>query len=450
MIILVPTVFVSAITITMNTRKLDPKKKDKIENNSGLVQQNGKALYDENGNYLVLRGVNAGNLLTCEGWLSPFSIGEDLDKNGNIIYDNDNLPTYPKMPMEEVLDAFNANPKLIDEQRSQLIDIYRENWFSESDFEFIKNDLNLNMIRLPFYWRNILVEKDGVFTRKSEEEAFGYIDSFVENCKKYDLYCILDLHGTPGGQNGYEHSGDMTQVNLWHNKTYQDATADLWKFIAEHYMTTRKDLASTIACYDLMNEPVESIEKQGTGTKTKITYPVFDQIYDVIRETGDNHVISIEGMWNYNHFEDPKKWGWENVLYQTHLYNWNHDYLPYFLFDGYHEWQLITHDYDVPFYMGEFTFFEEPKDWKNHLEMYERRGYSWSMWTYKSSVTGWWTSSWSIYTQKLELWDGKKKVNLGTDDFDTIKAGFEATKTKNCELSNTYTYITDFTKSLNS
>lgn len=446
-LIVLPMIFVLVVTISSNTRSSRIDKKERIENNTGLVIQKGKALYDKDGNYLLFRGVNIGNLLVSEGWLSPFSVGEKLDSNGDVILDNDSLPTYPKLPMEETINGFNSNENLTDTQRETLIDIYRENWFSSSDFSFIKNELGMNMVRLPFYYRDILDYEDDVFTRKSESEAFSYLDYFLSECKKNDLYCVLDLHGAPGSQNGYEHSGDMSSASLWNDEKYIDATVDLWRYISYHYTNTRKDLSSVIAFYDIMNEPCTDFDDQNKGTVTSIAYPVFDKIYDGIRSENDNHVICIEGVWSFNCFEDPKKWGWENIIYQTHLYNWNHKSIPYWLFNDYHELLNWGHDYDVPYYIGEFTFFEDEKAWEEQLSMYEKRGYSYSMWTYKASVTGWWTTSWSIYTQKLNLVDGKTKINLKTATFDEIKTAFENTNTTNCELSNTYRYVKDFIES---
>lgn len=354
-LIVLPLAFVGIVTISSNNRSLDVDRNKTIENNTGLVQQKGKALYDKDGKYLLLRGVNAGNLLVSEGWLSPYSVGEAKDDSGNIVYDDNNLPTYPELPMEETVSGFEANPNLTDKQRKELIDIYRKNWFAESDFAFIKNDLQMNMIRLPFYWRDILVEENGKYARRSEEDAFGYIDSFLENCKKYNLYCILDLHGAPGSQNGYEHCGDMTQASIWSNETYQNATIDLWKYIAEHYSTTKSDLAPTIAAYDLMNEPCTNYNDKNAGTSVSIAYPFFDKIYKAIRGVNDNHVICIEGVWSFNCFDDPANWGWENILYQTHLYNWNHSWMPYWLYTSkltknslfFHTWiiEIAKHRY---------------------------------------------------------------------------------------------------------
>ena len=64
-----------AINLSSNASKLRSVR-------SGLVYADGNSLYDANGNRLVLQGVNAGNLLIYEGWISPFSVGECRDYNG--------------------------------------------------------------------------------------------------------------------------------------------------------------------------------------------------------------------------------------------------------------------------------------------------------------------------------------------------------------------------------
>lgn len=439
-IVLIPSAFLGILTAISFSRSLPTHATEKIENPTGLVQQKGKALFDKNGDYLLLRGVNVGNLLVSESWLSPFGAGESLDQNGDPILDHDSLPTYPELPMEEAIQAFRSNPNLDQGQQEELIRLYRDSWFGEEDFALVR-EMGLNLIRLPFYWRDILEED---YRRKKEEEAFAYLDSFLENCKKNGLYCILDLHGAPGSQNAYEHSGDLSKADLWKEERHQEAVADLWAYIASYYKEKRPDLAPSIASFDLLNEPCTSYENPGDGTDPDIAYPVYDRIYKAIRATGDQHVITIEGMWSYDSFRDPKDYGWTNILHETHMYNWDHEKVPYWLFNDYHELRNWGHDYDVPMFIGEFTFFEDAEAWKKQLSFYQKRGYSWAMWTYKAAVTGWWTTSWSILTQKLDLRGGKRKANLKEGTYEELKEAAEKCASRFCQKSNTYNYILDF------
>lgn len=434
--------FVGVLTLSSFTRSDKISKTSTVENTSGLVQQKGKALYDKDGNRLLLKGVNVGNLLVSEGWLSPYSAGEKLDEEGNIIYDHDNLPTYPELPQETAYEAFMANEKLTTEQKKEIVSLYRQNWFGEKDFAVVKNEMGLNALRLPFYWRDILHENNGVFTLKSEEEAFSYFDSFLTLCQEYEIYCILDLHGAPGSQSGYEHSGSMEGAFLWSDETYQEATIALWEEIARYYTSVKPELGQWIASYDLLNEPCSSYENQNGGSDPDVVFPFYDRIYDAIRAKGDNHVITMEGVWSFDNFHDPKKYEWENIQYETHFYNWSNDTIPYWLFNNYHELHNWGHDYDVPYLIGEFTFFDDEQAWLDQLSMYDKRGYNWTFWTYKASVCGWWTTTWSVMTHKMNLHETKGlKVNLKTDDYETMKSMCEAVNSENCEYSNTYGYV---------
>ena len=66
-----------------------PEQKEEIQNNTGLVQAYGRSLYDANGDQLLLRGVNAGNVLLQEGWMSVFALDPERDEDGNLVKDKD-------------------------------------------------------------------------------------------------------------------------------------------------------------------------------------------------------------------------------------------------------------------------------------------------------------------------------------------------------------------------
>ncbi len=422
-----------------------PEPEADVSNNTGLVQAQGRSLYDADGNALQLVGVNAGQILLQEGWMSPFSLEPMKNEDGSYVKDADGNIQYPDFAEEDFRAGLAANPNLVGYDLEALMRYYWDCFFQESDFRFIKEELGMNCIRLPFYYLNILNED---LSRKEEAEAFAYLDWFVETAAKYELYIILDLHGAPGSQNGYEHSGASERVaGLWQSEENVAATIDLWDFVSEHYLNTRPDLGKWIATYDLMNEP--TIEYKGETTRA--CWEVFDKIYDAIRENGDNHVITMEACWDFGDLPDPAEYGWENVQYEYHWYNWKDNLLSYEMFVAYQDMQNIGRDYDVPVLIGEFSCFEDKEAWDYMLSEFDSRNYSWTVWNYKTTVTGWWTSSWGVYTCQMKAITENEdtKCNVATCTYEEFIATCEKTRTENCVTATLYEVLMEHKNSKN-
>ena len=416
-----------------------PEQAASVENTTGLVQAHGRSLYDARGNRLQLKGINAGQILLQEGWMSPFALEPSKQADGGFVTDADGNLQYPEFTEEEFRAGLQSNPNLADYPLEELLQTYYRCFFTEEDFRIIREELGFNTIRLPFYYLNILNED---LSLKAEAEAFAYLDWFVSNAAAQDLYVILDLHGAPGSQNGYEHSGTADQTaKLWDSRDYRAATVRLWEAVARHYTVTRPDLGVQIAAYDLMNEPTY----QSRGVTTKECWDFFDKLYDAIRALGDSHVVTVEGCWDFGSLPDPADYGWENVQYEYHWYNWWSDKLPYVLFHAYQDLSNIGRNYDVPVLIGEFTVFENRDNWAKELALFDHRGYNWTIWNYKTTVTGWWTSSWGVYTCQLHLTD-TPKCNVATCTYAEFIAACEATRTENCATGTLYQVITDYQK----
>ena len=416
-----------------------PEQAASIENTTGLVQAHGRALYDARGSKLQLKGINAGQILLQEGWMSPFALEPSKHADGSFVTDADGNLQYPEFTEEEFRAGLKANPNLADYPLEDLLQYYYSCFFTEEDFRIIGEELGCNTIRLPFYYLNILNED---LSLKEEAEAFAYLDWFISNAAAQDLYVILDLHGAPGSQNGYEHSGAADQTaKLWGNQEYRAATIRLWEAIARHYTLTRPDLGAQIATYDLMNEPTY----KSRGVTTKECWDFFDELYDAIRAQGDNHVVTVEGCWDFGSLPDPADYGWENIQYEYHWYNWWSDKLPYTLFHAYQDLSNIGRNYDVPVLIGEFTVFENRDNWAKELALFDNRGYNWTIWNYKTTVTGWWTSSWGVYTCQLNLTD-TPKCNVATCTYAEFIAACEATRTENCATGTLYEVLKDYQK----
>ena len=383
------------------------------------IKAEGKALYDEEGNIFNIKGVNFGNLLISEGWMTVNSLGAKYNEDGSYFKINEEgiVEEYVEVYQEEMDEVLND--RFTEEQIKKLNDAYFYSYCTEQDFINIKN-LGLNTIRLPMYYRNFMEGDDEHLVMK--EDAFEKVDYFLELAKKYELRVILDMHGVVGGQSGFEHSGTR-DIDFWDNETYQQEMCTLWKNIARHYVTSvenggRSDLAGTILAYDLVNEPVSRYDL-ATGKKE---WNVMDKLYDAIRSVDPYHVISIEGMWYFNSLPNPKKYGWENVLYQYHFYNWNAPTIPNWGFYNLQFALLSIADYDVPKFIGEFNFFNDKEAWHKYLNIFDNMGIGWTIWSYKIVSVGWWDSSWGMAVYKMNLKNEQLKLDLRIATYDEIYA----------------------------
>jgi len=164
-----------------------------------------------------LRGVNLGAWLILEKWMTP--------------------DTYDGTDAE---DEYNLCLALGDKAKSRL-DGHRETFITASDFQWIKN-CGLNAVRLPVgYWA---LEAPKPFVESSQ-----FIDFALNECQRNGLKLLLDLHGAPGSQNGWDHSGRAGPVN-WPKPENVRETLRILESFAQKY-------GSHPALYgiELLNEP---------------------------------------------------------------------------------------------------------------------------------------------------------------------------------------------------
>ena len=429
---------------TANYDKFDAPQHVEIEPNEyNTVTAVGRGLYDENGDRFDIKGINFGNLFIAEGWMTVNSIGALYNKDGSFKKVNEQgiVEEYEEIFQEE-MDNILAE-RFTEEELKALNDAYFYSYCTEADFKLI-SDMGLNTIRLPMYYRNFMEGADEALTMRAD--AFEKLDYFLELAKKYGLKVIVDMHGVVGGQSGYEHSGTR-DIDFWDNETYIQSMCDLWHNIALHYVNDRPDLASTILAYDLVNEPTNRHEI-GTGPKQ---WAVMDRMYDAIREVDTHHVISIEGVWYTCSLPSPERYGWENVLYQYHFYNWNNKIIKNWMFYDLQFALLSIADHDVPKFVGEFSFFDDTGAWEKYLNKYDELGWGWTIWSYKIVSVGWWDSSWGVAVNRLNLKneqgtpieDYQLKLDLRTATYDEIMAEWSNQRTEYADQEGTYKIYDD-------
>ena len=190
------------------------------------------------------------------------------------------------------------------------------NYASESDIQYLKS-LGVNSIRVVLNWRFF-------------ETDFGYklINRYLNWCKKYGVYVILDMHIVPTSDDV-----DRSTSPIWTDSTAQQKLVDLWVDIASHYANN-----PTVAGYDLFNEPSPADENQW--------WDLANRLAASIRNVDSRHLLFVEpsamGTGNLRRINDNK------TVYSFH------DYTPFLVTHAGVTWasdSAIPNNYRYPGYV---------------------------------------------------------------------------------------------------
>ena len=233
---------------------------------------------EQSKNQFVLRGVNLGAWLVLEKWMVP-DVYRDTDAS----------------------DEYGLCLALGNQARSRL-DEHRETFITEEDFRWIRN-CGLNAVRLPVgYW--------ALEAPKPFVPAVDYVDFALEQAQRNGLKVILDLHGAPGSQNGWDHSGRGGEIG-WHKdpNNIKETIRVLGTF-AEKY-----GKHSALYGIEMLNEP-------------HFTIPIptlkefYESAYSEIRKhTGPEVAVVFHDSFRAMAWQDfMKQPRYSNVIIDTHLY----------------------------------------------------------------------------------------------------------------------------------
>ncbi|KAL2062299.1 hypothetical protein VTL71DRAFT_6565 [Oculimacula yallundae] len=205
-------------------------------NNSIQANPNVPPLSKPWGSYKAkpFRGVSIGGWLALEPFITPslFAIDTSLK------------------------DEYSLCKKLGPEKAAAMLEKHYATFIKEEDFKAIAA-AGLDHIRIPFsYWAVKTFDDDPYVP----EISWRYLLRGIEWARKYGLRVKLDLHGVPGSQNGWNHSGRDGKVN-WitgpDGATNAQRTLDIHNQLSKFFAQDR--YKNMVAFYGLINEPAKSI-----------------------------------------------------------------------------------------------------------------------------------------------------------------------------------------------
>ncbi|KAJ2237308.1 hypothetical protein IWW45_001062 [Coemansia sp. RSA 485] len=237
----------------------------------------------------VIRGVNLGGLFVLEPWIKPSLFKEWEGAN------------------PQVVDEWTYCAALGKSECESRLQKHWSTWVTESDIATLAM-LGINHVRIPIgYWA--FTVKDG---EPYVQGQIPYLKKVIEWTGKHNLNAVLDLHGVPGSQNGFDNSGKLGGIH-W-QETQENIDRSI--YAVEEIARIAAQYPDIVDAIEVVNEPaIWGLSKQGIIDFYKRAYTSFRQIAP--------HAIMVI----HDAFVSPSEWvdydvsGWENVILDTHTYH---------------------------------------------------------------------------------------------------------------------------------
>lgn len=214
-----------------------------------------------------IRGVNLGGWLNTEPFIVP-ALYEKYLTNANPPIDEWTLT---------VAMAEDTGPGGGLEQMEE----HYKTFITEQDFAQIAA-AGLNWIRLPIGWWAIEVREGEPFLPRV---SWTYFLKAIQWARKYGLRIQLDLHATPGSQNGWNHSGRFGTC-AWLNGPMGYANGqrglDYIRILAE--FISQPQYSDVVCMFNILNEPlvIDDVNALQIGRESLRSFYV--EAYKIIRE----------------------------------------------------------------------------------------------------------------------------------------------------------------------
>ncbi|KAF5366258.1 hypothetical protein D9758_005687 [Tetrapyrgos nigripes] len=242
-----------------------------------------------------VRGVNLGGWLVLEPWMTP-SMFDSL--NDSRIIDEWTFAQYQSKAVATLALTNHWNT-----------------WITEQDFIDMQK-AGLNHVRIPIGYWAFDVSGGEPFI----QGQIPYLQNAVAWAKKYGLKVIVDLHGAPGSQNGFDNSGQSMSYPQWQTKQSNiNRTKAVLATIAKMF----KDQTDVVTSIQPLNEPAGYY---GDAILSPLKQYYYDSYGNIRFPYGNNkqgNALTLlhdafQGVAYWNSFMPAPQW--QGVAIDTHIY----------------------------------------------------------------------------------------------------------------------------------
>lgn len=145
-------------------------------------------------------------------------------------------------------DEYTLTLNLGRQRAYEILKPHWDSWARQEDFNRIAR-AGFNLVRIPIgYWAFKTFESPYV------SGAQDYLDAAIGWARAAGLKVIIDLHGAPRSQNGFDNSGQRLDSPGWQMYDSVEQTLEVLQLMANKY--ARSEYNDVVAAIELVNEPL--------------------------------------------------------------------------------------------------------------------------------------------------------------------------------------------------
>lgn len=213
----------------------------------------------------VLRGLNIGGWLVLEQWMT------------SDIFDN-----------TDAIDQWTFDST---QGAESTLQSHWSSYFTESDVEKIAS-WGINAVRIPIgYWAY-----DNAGTPYISG-ADAYLEKAIGWCRSHGIKVLVDCHGSPGSQNGFDNSGRSGNVD-WQSGDNMNRSISVLEKMATKYGAA--EYSDVVFGIEMVNEPISWGNNNFETTKQWA-----QQAYSAIKAVATNPDLNVI---MHDSFQGPSEW----------------------------------------------------------------------------------------------------------------------------------------------
>jgi glucan 1,3-beta-glucosidase len=249
------------------------------------------------------RGVNLGNWLVLEKWMSPELFADTTAE-----------------------DEVHLWEQLDDDAARERFRTHRDSYVTDRDFAYLAaRGIDFVRLPVPYFVFGDVPERIG---------CIDYVDSAFKWADRYGVRILLDLHTVPDSQNGFDNGGLCGVCKFHQNPEHVDLALDVLGRLAERYGTR-----DSLWGIEVLNEPVSpelwhsldvprrypAVDPEhaagSEGVPTTFLVDFYGRAYDRIRsEAPETSVVFHDGFRVEEWVDVLTAPEFENIMVDSHLY----------------------------------------------------------------------------------------------------------------------------------